>query len=79
MKGKTYAKPSHKCYFLVTSDAVCFIIPPLTVILDQLVKDCEHFGLQYVDVSKVRMKLIFTAVKVHLQKHINPFMIERFK
>ena len=32
----------------------CFVIPPLTVILDQLAKDCENYGISYVDVSKVQ-------------------------
>ena len=32
----------------------CFIVPPLTVIIAQLASECEHYGLSYVDLSKVR-------------------------
>ena len=31
----------------------CFIIPPLTVIVEQLAKSCDNYIFTYVDVSKV--------------------------
>ena len=37
-------------------DCVCIVIPPLTVILDQLSRDCQFYGITYVDVSKVKSK-----------------------
>ena len=30
------------------------VIPPLTVIVDQLSHDCEKYGISYVNISKVR-------------------------
>ena len=36
---------------LFNSDCSCLIIPPLTVIIDQLATDCQNYGIPYVDIT----------------------------
>ena len=47
-------------------DCICIVIPPLTVILDQLSRDCEIYGITFVDLSKVI--ITFYILKLSLIK-----------
>ena len=47
-------------------DCICIVIPPLTVIIDQLSRDCEIYGISFVDLSKVI--IVFYILKLSLIK-----------
>ena len=54
---------AQKLKLLISIGSSSIIIPPLTVIIEQMARDCEYYGISYVDLSKVRKEISFFQVK----------------